>query len=428
MRITSKISLFHVRSIVNKTFKKTLTDSGLKIKILVIRFSSIGDIVLTTPVIRGLKLQLGGEVHFLTKNSFQNLLISNPYLDKVISIEKNVTEVLPQLKAEQYDYIIDLHKNFRSQQLRLALKAKYLTFDKINFEKWLMVNFKHNRLPSEHIVKRYLKAVESLGVKYDGGGLDYFFSTSLPSGLKPLDPLKGERDLPMSLPSNLSLSIKLDDTTDIDEIYRANIEKKLGIVVKDVRTEGKIAGKFVSPFRRSRGFNSEGNYIAFAIGGAHSTKRLPTEKIISICKKLSAVDAEINQPIILLGGKDDATVGEKIVLTINKETIFNACGKLTLDESAWVVKEAKKVITHDTGMMHIAAAFQKEIISIWGNTIPEFGMYPFYKNEVKLNTTIQVENLSCRPCSKIGFDKCPKGHFKCMTEIDEADIINALNS
>ena len=151
-----------------------MTGSGLKI--LVIRFSSIGDIVLTTPVIRGLKLQLGGEVHYLTKNSFQNLLISNPHIDKVFSIKKNVTEVLSQLKVEQYDYIVDLHKNLRSQQVRLALQAKYLTFAKINFEKWLMVNFKHNRLPSEHIVFRYLKAVESLGVKYDGEGLDYFFT------------------------------------------------------------------------------------------------------------------------------------------------------------------------------------------------------------------------------------------------------------
>ena len=363
----------------------------LGLKILVIRFSSIGDIVLTTPVVRGLKLQLGGEVHFLTKNSFQNLLISNPYIDKVFSIEKNVTEVLAQLKAEDYDYVIDLHKNLRSQQIRLSLKAKYLTFDKINFEKWLMVNFKRDRLPKAHIVMRYLKAVESLGVEYDGGGLDYFL---------PPNPLKGETRVPANLPSTLS--------SDTDNRYKESIEKKLGISPDD-----KLLGKFVSPFRGAGG-------IAFAIGGAHATKRLPIEKIISICKK-------INQPIILLGGKDEATIGEKIVLTINKETIINACGKLTLEESAWVVKNAQKVITHDTGMMHIAAAFQKEIISIWGNTIPEFGMYPFYKKEVKLNTTIQVENLPCRPCSKIGFDKCPKGHFKCMLEIDEYKIIKAIN-
>ena len=77
-------------------------------------------------------------------------------------------------------------------------------------------------------------------------------------------------------------------------------------------------------------------------------------------------------------------------------------------------------------MMHIAAAFQKEIVSIWGNTIPEFGMYPFYKKGINLNTTIQVEHLSCRPCSKIGFEKCPKGHFKCMQEIDEKKIIASI--
>ena len=348
-------------NIFHKTFKKTLTNRNLKI--LVIRFSSIGDIVLTTPVVRGLKLQLGGEVHFLTKNSFQNLLILNPYIDKVFSIKKNVTEVLPQLKAEQYDYIIDLHKNIRSQQIRWALKAKYFSFDKINLEKWLMVNFKHNRLPSEHIVMRYMKAVEKLGVQYDGGGLDYFFSEGVERFVLPED--------------------------------------------------------FEYSFRGAGGLNT---YIAFAIGGAHATKRLPVKKIISICKK-------IKLPIILLGGKGDATIGEEIVLAINnKQKIYNGCGKLTLDQSAWVVKEAHKVITHDTGMMHIAAAFQKEIVSIWGNTIPEFGMHPFYKKEVNLNTTIQVQELSCRPCSKIGFEKCPKGHFKCMNEIDEEAIEKAINT
>ena len=274
-----------------------------------------------------------------------------------------------------------------------------------------------------------MKAVESLGVKYDGEGLDYFFS--LPAILKekdlPADLKPPETNLPINLPSNLKplkgeinlhSNLNSDVPTEVDEIFKNKIEKKLGI-----KLEREFHDKSEDNLEESKSpqTQKEINYIAFVIGGAHATKRLPTEKIISICKK-------IKQSIILLGGKDDATTGEEIVLTIkNKRTIYNACGKLTLAESAWVVKEANKVITHDTGMMHIAAAFQKEIISIWGNTIPEFGMYPFYKKGVKLNRTIQVENLTCRPCSKIGFDKCPKGHFKCMTEINEVAIIKALS-
>ncbi|RTQ44044.1 glycosyl transferase, partial [Hymenobacter gummosus] len=66
-----------------------------------------------------------------------------------------------------------------------------------------------------------------------------------------------------------------------------------------------------------------------------------------------------------------------------------------------------------TGQMHIAAAFRKEIISVWGNTVPEFGMYPF-RTEFR---ALEVEGLGCRPCSKIGYEKCPQGHFRCMRDI-----------
>lgn len=312
-------------------------------KILVIRFSSIGDIVLTTPVVRGLKKQLLAEVHYLTKKSYQKIIAPNPYVDKFFFIEKKVSEAFSQLKLEQYDAIIDLHKNIRSQQVRSALRVPYFTFDKINWQKWLMVNLKINRLPNRHIVERYMDAVLPLGVKNDGEGLDFFLEK---------------------------------DTYD---------------------------------------FGLPSDYIAFAIGGAHPTKRLPTSKLISICKK-------INQPIVLLGGKEDRLIGEEISKAIISENVINKCGKTSIDESAAMIKGAKKIITHDTGMMHIAAAFQKEIISIWGNTIPEFGMYPFYKKGINRNLSIEVKGLSCRPCSKIGFEKCPKGHFRCMMEIDEEEI------
>jgi len=152
------------------------------------------------------------------------------------------------------------------------------------------------------------------------------------------------------------------------------------------------------------------SYIGFVIGAKHYTKQLPVEKIISICKK-------INQPIVLLGGKEDATRGEEIAAAVGP-LIYNSCGKYNLNQSASIVKQAGKIITHDTGLMHIAAAFKKEIISVWGNTVPAFGFSPYLP--APESRMIEVNGLPCRPCSKIGYDKCPKGHFKCMREIDES--------
>ena len=332
-------------------------------KILIIRFSSIGDIVLTSPVIRCLKKQTGTEIHYLTKKNFEKILISNPYVDKVFSIEKEISEVITDLKSMNYDYVIDLHKNLRSLHVKKALGVKSFSFNKLNIEKWLMVNLKINRLPNTHIVDRNLETVASLGVENDGAGLDYF--------------------------------IPKEDEIDLHE----------------------ISTKFNFPIAESK-------YIAFVIGAAHATKRLPVEKIIDICNGLKL-------PVILIGGKENFENGD-IILTKSTGYVLNLCSKLNLNQSASIVKQAQVVITHDTGLMHIAAAFRKKIISIWGNTIPEFGMYPYYptalKEEVFKNNIVEVKGLSCRPCSKIGYNKCPKGHFKCMQMIDTEGIIMLANS
>jgi ADP-heptose:LPS heptosyltransferase len=313
-------------------------------KILIIRFSSIGDIVLTTPVIRCIKEQKPEtEIHYLTKKTFKGILENNPHLSKIHCIEKNVSEIITELKNEKFDFVIDLHGNLRSSQVKINLGKTSYSFKKLNFKKWMLVNFKINKMPAMHIVDRYMQTIEKLGVKNDGKGLDYF------------------------IPKN-------------DEIKTTSL-----------------------PITHQNG------YIAFVIGAKHFTKQLPTEKIISICRK-------INQPIILLGGKEDSESANVIENTIGS-TIYNACGKYNLNQSASLIKQATKIITHDTGLMHIAASFKKEIISVWGSTVPAFGFTPYLPDQK--SKMVEVKNLSCRPCSKIGYDKCPKSHFKCMNEIDE---------
>ncbi len=313
-------------------------------KILIIRFSSIGDIVLTTPVIRCLKTQLAGaEIHYLTKPAYRSVLEANPYIDKLHLLEKNFRDTVSALKAEQFDHIIDLHHNLRTLRIKTALQIRSSSFSKLNFEKWMMVNFKKNILPDVHIVDRYLRTAEPLGIRNDGGGLDYF------------------------LQQEYRLSDLLPDT--------------------------------------------HHQYIGLVIGAQHATKRLPQYKLIEVCKKFG-------QPIVLLGGPDDAERGEEIVRESGAH-VFNGCGRFTLDQSAFLVKMAEQIITHDTGLMHIAAAFGKKITSVWGNTIPEFGMYPY---QVPGNKIVEVEHLGCRPCSKIGYKKCPLGHFRCMNDIDVSQI------
>lgn len=319
-------------------------------KILIIRFSSIGDIVLTSPVARCLKQQLKDvEVHYLCKKSFESIVALNPNIDKVYSIEKSIDEVIPQLKKEQYDYIIDLHYNIRSVLVKMKLNRPYGTVRKLNFKKWFLVFFKSRKLKSKHIVDRYLEAAKKTGVVNDNKGLDFFIP-------------------------------------DKDEVSLSTL-----------------------PVSHQQGF------IGFVIGAKHFTKRLPKEKIVSICR-------QITTPIVLLGGKEDKEVAAFIEKEIGSK-IYVACGNYSLQQSASLVKQAQKIITHDTGLMHIAAAFKKEIVSIWGSTVPEFGMYPYLPKGSTQAKIVEVKNLSCRPCSKLGFTKCPKGHFNCMQLIDEKLVL-----
>lgn len=319
-------------------------------KFLIIRFSSIGDIVLTTPVVRCLKKQLpDSEIHFLTKESFGTIVENNPYIDKVHLLAHSWETVVHELKQENYDCIIDLHHNLRTLRLKKDLGIKSFPFNKLNIQKWIYTNLKWNMMPDVHIVDRYMKTVESFEIKNDGEGLDYF------------------------IPGK-------------DEVKQSDI-----------------------PVSHHLG------YIGLVIGAAHNTKKLPVEKLKELCSK-------IDHPIILLGGKEDNEIAKQIA-TEDPIKIYNACGKFNLNESADLVRKSKLIITHDTGLMHIAAAFKKKIISVWGNTVPEFGMYPYYGKFQISNSKFQITGLRCRPCSKIGYAKCPRGHFKCMRQLSMDAVV-----
>jgi ADP-heptose:LPS heptosyltransferase len=317
------------------------------LKVLVIRFSSIGDIVLTTPILRCIKQQLKDvELHFITKQQFISVIENNPYVDKFHTINQSLAEVIPQLKKENYDYIIDLHHNARTLKLKIALGKKSFSFNKLNWQKFLIVHFKKNKLPQQHIVDRYFETAANIGVTNDGRGLDYFIND------------KDEIDIVSSLPALF-----------------------------------------------------HNDYHALVVGGSYFTKQIPLNKLKEICSTSSL-------PLILLGGKEDAAIAEQ-VYQFHKNKVLNLCGKLNLNQSASIIQQANTVITSDTGLMHIAAAYKKDIISLWGNTIPEFGMGPYLAG--KNSQVLEVTNLSCRPCSKLGYKKCPKGHFKCMNDIQLKD-------
>lgn len=192
----------------------------------------------------------------------------------------------------------------------------------------------------------------------------------------------------------------------------------------DIKNDGQGLDYFLPPDKQLG--NSDipmshwGGYIGCVVGGSMNTKKLPVAQWIRLCESLP-------YPIVLLGGPEDKNDAAEIA-AIDPVRIYNSCGKFNLNESAELVKMARIVISNDTGLMHVAAAFRKPIISLWGNTSPEMGMFPYYgfndlKNRVAPQSVIvENKNLRCHPCSKIGYNKCPKGHFKCMNDLNMSEV------
>jgi len=325
-------------------------------KILVIRLSSIGDIIWTTPVIRCIKQQLKDvELHYCTKIQYRSLVDYNPYIDKLHFLENDLGILIKALQSEKFDHIVDLHKNIRTSIIKFKLGVRSTSYNKLWIQRFLFTKFQINFMPNCHVVDRYFGAVEPLGIKNDDEGLDY------------------------AIP------------------FHEEIDRKL----------------LPDPFRSG--------FVVYIIGGTGMTKILPYEKMIELCDK-------INRPIVLIGGSEDYGRGEKLkqffdrtaeseafeegLQKLNKKTvIYNGCGRYSIGQSASLVKQAEYVFGHDTGLTHLAAAFKKTIFSIWGGTVPN----NFYSYGTKFYV-LENRKLNCRPCSKSGRSRCPRGHFKCMKE------------
>ena len=308
------------------------------VKILILQLESIGNVVLSSAVVRCLKQQLPvAAIHYATRPAYQSVIAYNPYIAKKHYLAGSLYELILELRTERFDYVIDLQNTFMTGLIRVALGTRSFSVEKQTIPQWLHTRWKINTLIGDHVVDRYMRTVETLGVENDGQGLDYFI------------PYK-------------------------DEVETAWLPE-----------------------------THQSDFVAYAIGGHHQTRRLPVWRMIELCRK-------INYPIVLLGDKADRGAGDELVQALGEHQIYNACGLYNLNQSASLLQRARVVFSHDTGLMHIAAAFRKKVYSIWGSTTPQLGFYPYKTSYVRLETP----GLGCRPCSASRTGSCPMNHFKCM--------------
>jgi lipopolysaccharide heptosyltransferase II len=318
-------------------------------KILIIRFSSAGDIILTSLFVRALRKRFAdAEIHYLTKEEFAPLVKHSPYVDRVVTIGKEWgIRDLARLKSElirengdDYDIVFDLHDSLRSRYFRATLGRRVAIFRKPTFRKWLLVRRKINRLrPIVPIPERYLEVGREFGLVNDGEGLDLFIGNTF----APLLPLEGRPT------------------------------------------------------------------VAFAPGARHATKQWPPEYFIELGRDLVR---DTNARIVLLGSPEERELCGRIASAIEGETV-NLAGRATMLEAAAAVDTCDLVVTNDSAMAHVAAARKRPVVAIFGSTVQEFGFAPYGTRSV----IVENEGLYCRPCTTIGRESCPEGHFRCMREV-----------
>jgi lipopolysaccharide heptosyltransferase II len=317
-------------------------------KVLIIRLSSLGDILLSTPIIRVLKKKYKGiQIDYVLKKHYIDALRLNPHISELFLYEKDKSDIkimISELKKRDYDLVIDLQNNYRSSEIKNRLKIKTYKFDKRTLAKFLLVNFKINRLKNAPpIPERYTASIP--GLKLDGEGL---------------------------------------------ELYTENKPSPL--------------------------INGKDKLIGFAPGSRHFTKMWPKEYFISLADKT----AQAGYTIILFGGKDDLPVCSEISEKIPRA--INLCNEDKLLQTAADMKKCLAVVCNDSGMMHTASAVKVPVLVLYGSTVREFGFTPYMNR----NLILENNSLTCRPCSHIGRERCPKGHFRCMKDISPDRAYEAL--
>lgn len=333
-------------------------------KILIIRLSSIGDILLTTPVIRLLKQKFpDSSIDFVIRKEFADLLVHHPAIHRLYLFDKtrnfkSLKRIKTEIKNCRHDLIIDLHKNFRSFYLTFNSRApKIIRYRKGIVSRFFYVKFKikiYRKIVPIYL--RYLDCLVPYQIFYDHRGLDIFF---------------------------------------------------------DQETEKSIFHKY-SDFLNM----NTAPIIGVAPGANHGTKRWTIEGFSAVINDLSGVR---NFKIIIFGNHADREIAQCLNID-KKQLVLNTTGELSVLETGALMTHCDLLITNDSGLLHLAAAIKKKVVAIFGSTTEELGFFPYTTEHI----VVQNNNLKCRPCSHIGRNKCPEGHFKCMQEITASEVIRAV--
>ncbi len=337
-------------------------------KVLIIRLSSIGDVVLASPFIRVLRARFPkAQIDFLVKSEYAELVRFNHHLSSVIELKtpdfSELGALRKKIRRERYDAIFDLHNSLRSRYLRTYSGARTVSVvDKRVFERFVLIKFKRNLYKNAApIAERYFETAHRSDVKDDGKGLEIFVP-----------------DETLSAVSSIMAKHRLDQYNTV---------------------------------------------LGMAPAAEHATKMWPGERFAEVALEAARVH---QAKIFIFGGQEDTKRCEEIAGLVNSsagmEAAVSFAGRLSLLETAAALDFCDVVVCNDTGIMHLAAARQRNVVALFGPTVKEFGFFPYGTHA----RVIEQNGLPCRPCTHIGSELCPQRHFRCMKDTTVDQVFQAL--
>lgn len=343
--------------------------------ILVIRLSSLGDVVLTTPIVRQLQRSFPQAfVDVMVAERFSEVYAHNPRVRRIWSamgsttvdtdLDKRKLEILETVPQGKYDLVVDLQHSMQSAAIRRGMGNAVVIYPKFRWQKLAMVWLKRFPAITTSIVERYRMPLQEFPLVLDTEGPEVW--------------LESERDQGYYAPRSQALPIH-------------------GAHHNDVPTQLSVA---------------------IAVGAHHATKRWPVEYFAQLCKMLVGQGARV----MLIGGVADVALCDAVSARVDV-AIERYDGVTSLAETIEVLDRADVLVTNDSGVMHLGAARRVPTVAIFGSTVRQLGFEPFGTRYV-----VVEHDVRCRPCSHIGRAKCPKGHFKCMIEIKPQTVFDAVRN
>ncbi len=348
-------------------------------KVLLIRFSSIGDIVLSTGLICSLK-EAFPYIHitYITKPEYHDLLCNHSKVDRLY-LYKGIQDTRDFLRRSEFDLIIDAHNSLRSNLVCYGTK-NVLRVPKYFFSRWMSVLTKRPSIFARQNL-RIKDLLQDLVQKKISG-----MKTGFPTELD-VDKIKEESIL---LRIKKSISSK-----------NSKSKTKTRQIESNIKIESKIS------------------YIVVVPGAAYKSKQWPQEYFASLMNSLSTRLS--NMVFILVGGQKDIPTAQSIQSALKKRVrCINWAGELSIMESMAIIKNADLVLVNDTGMLHVAESFKVRTIAFFGPTTKDFGFYPYRET-----TKVMEHDLDCRPCSLHGKSNC-SNNMSCLRHIKPEEVLKEL--